>query len=311
MAHSISTLNTGLDPLVQFVGAGRRDVRTCGRGDRAIRAESQATLGEVLKGKPPDKIQCALSRIDGRAGRTQLHCGDDSSADEPAFAIKCGQQNRSNALDACNADAVVSCKVAQAIRDQTVFVPLHAAHDMRTMADNQVSAGIDSHAREANDIAARLAVIFLFLERHSCSVPPLCSSVKRHDYNIVRCSEFAHGLFGQIVVEQHVRIFCDRISEYSNADSAGVKSREVTIATGVQHPGRRYRVHCRCATFLAEVTCVVIGKTQDIEARIAIMCCISCWRAEQVAGIRITALLARLPTINEYALEIAERDIRG
>jgi hypothetical protein len=46
------------------------------------------------------------------------------------------------------------------------------------MSDKQIGASIDSTAREPNDIASWLPVIFLFSERHMSDIGTLGTAVK-------------------------------------------------------------------------------------------------------------------------------------
>ena len=69
------------------------------------------------------------------------------------------------------------------------------------------------------------------------------------------------------------------------------------------------RLHRRRAAFLAEVTGVIVGEAEHVEAGGAIVFCVARRRTEQVAGARIAAFLAGLTTVCQHAFEIAERNV--
>ena len=114
---------------------------------------------------------------------------------------------------------------------------------MRSMTDYEIGARIDNHARKANYITARLAVIFLFLEVQACNVLTFGTAMKRNYYDVVRCGEFLNGLFGEFVVEQQVGIPGNRVPQYGDTDPISLERCEVTLAPGVQHPGGGDRLH--------------------------------------------------------------------
>ena len=77
-------------------------------------------------------------------------------------------------------DAVAG-EVPEAVRDQPLLVPLHAAQDMRAVADYEVGARVDDGVRERAEVAAILAQVVLRAGRHMLLIGALCTAVKRHD----------------------------------------------------------------------------------------------------------------------------------
>ncbi len=69
------------------------------------------------------------------------------------------------------------------------------------------------------------------------------------------------------------------------------------------------RLHRRAATRFAEVTCMVVGQAQNVEACVSIVRRVTRRRTEQVASSRVLAFLAGLAAVDEDALEVAERNI--
>ena len=71
------------------------------------------------------------------------------------MSIQRRRQNWRDSLDARDADAVVRGKIAQTVGDQSILVTFHAAHDVRPVTDNEISARIDDAASEPDDVTAR------------------------------------------------------------------------------------------------------------------------------------------------------------
>jgi hypothetical protein len=56
---------------------------------------------------------------------------------------------------------------------------------VRAVADDEVGAGVDDHAGETHDVAARLAVILFVGEWQAGHVAAFRATMKRHDDNVV------------------------------------------------------------------------------------------------------------------------------
>jgi len=100
------------------------------------------------------------------------------SFDELSFSIQCHDEYGRNALDALDADPVVSCEISKAVCNQAAFKVFNRPHDVRTMPDDEIGSCVHHHARKFDDVAAWLAEILFFLERHVCDVPSLGPAVK-------------------------------------------------------------------------------------------------------------------------------------
>ena len=73
--------------------------------------------------------------------------------------------------------------------------------------------------------------------------------------------------------------------------------------------GCRQRLHTGEASLFAEVPCVVVRETHDVEARVDEMMHVTRWRAKQVTGGGVAAFFPRFAVIEKHAFEIAESHV--
>jgi len=107
------------------------------------------------------------------------------------------------------------------------------------------------------------------------------------------------------------RFFGHRVGEYGDLDIVDLDARKITLAARMENAGLVERGHRRRSPLLSEVARMIVGETQDVEAGIEIVCCISCWGAEQIARARVLTFFCRLAAVNENALEIAKGQVGG
>ena len=288
-----------------------RHVGPCDRDDGTVRFESQPRFAEVLERQGADQVQCAILRVDARPRRTQLDRRDDAAFDEFPVAVQRYGQDRCNALDACDADAVVRGEIAEAVRDQAIPVALHCAHDVRAVADDEIGARVDHASCEPDDVAARLAVVLLLGEWHVRRTGALGPAVERDDDDVEGVVERGDPRERPVVVEQHVGVLRHGVVEEHDGHVAVRYRRPAALAAGAQDASGAQRFCARIASFFAEVACVVVREAQHVESCVAIVLRVARRRSEQVAGVGIAALLGGFAAVDEHALEIAERDIGG
>ena len=126
------------------------------------------------------------------------------SSNKPSGFVNRYEQNGCDALDAVNTDAVIGGKVSEAVCNQTVVVAFHCPDDVWAMAEDQIGASVDHHAREFDDVATRFAVIFLLAERQVHYVASLGTTVERDDYDVVGSGTCGDRLGRLLVFEQQV-----------------------------------------------------------------------------------------------------------
>ena len=165
----------------------------------------------------------------GPAG-PDLDRGLDAARDEFAFVVERRQQDRRDAADAFDADAVVRREIAEAVGDEPVVVDLQRPHHVRTVAEHDVGAGVDHGVRELHHVAAILAGEDLARERQHFGAIAFGAAVKRHDDDVVFRGQLRHQRQPDLRIVERVRAHVGRKGHHGDAPAVGDEARDGAFA---------------------------------------------------------------------------------
>ncbi len=192
--------------------------------------------------------------------------GCKAAADEATLRIQCDPQHAAQGEVASRVEDLVSPEVAHRVRDQPPTVELHAAQDVRSVADHEVGTGIHDRPREGHHVAARLAEVALWPGHDARAVGALGTGVHRDDDDVGALGGVTDQCAGPRDVEEALRPRVGGEPQHGHANAVHAAHGDLAWAAGVADPSRAQGADRVGPACLAEVVGVVVGHAHDVEA---------------------------------------------
>jgi len=146
---------------------------------------------------------------------------------------------------------------------------------MRSVADDEIGAGVNHQARKLNHVTAHFSVIILFCKRQPGYITAFGTSMKGDNNDVVAGGETAYSPSCYFIVEKQIGI-----SGYGEAENREIKSAnacqcEIAFSTGVFDSDRFQVFHAFASAILAEITSVVVGEIHYVETGSSEIFCVA------------------------------------